>query len=60
MSDYLDDDSTVTCDGCEETSESGWGDTPFCLSCAPAGTVCPEHQRTFIDKCPLDHEEGTE
>lgn len=49
----------VTCDLCSATSEAGWGDTPLCLSCQEredASLVCEEHQRTFVDKCPLDHE----
>lgn len=45
----------VTCDGCDNTSESGWGDTPFCLNCEQPANICPEHQRTFVGSCPLDH-----
>ena len=49
----------VTCDQCDATSESGWGDTPLCLTCQKhddPSQVCEEHQRTFEgDACPLDH-----
>ena len=46
----------VTCDGCDEVSEAGWGDTPLCLDCEAPENVCPEHDRTFYGRCPLDHE----
>lgn len=48
----------VTCDGCSDESEAGWGDSAFCLDChasgrATEGTVCEEHERTYVDECPL-------
>ena len=47
----------VTCDDCDATDESGWGDTGQCLDCAPAATVCEQHQRTMSpDGCPLEHD----
>lgn len=54
---YDEEDDEVTCDDCDRTSESGWGDLPLCLECAPAEQVCTEHQHTFTDCCPLDNEE---
>jgi hypothetical protein len=43
----------VTCDGCDATSEAGWGDNPFCLDCSPADEVCDVHHRTFVTTCPI-------
>lgn len=42
----------VTCDGCTNVSEAGWGDTPFCLDChlngtATEGTACARHGQTY-------------
>jgi hypothetical protein len=53
-----DEDDLVSCDGCDATSEDGWGDTALCLDCSPADEVCAEHQRTFHGTCPLDHDEA--
>lgn len=49
---YLD-EPEVTCDGCRKTSESGWGDNPYCLDCSPPDEICYEHRRTFVGTCPL-------
>ena len=43
----------VTCDECDATSVSGWGDAPTCLDCTPAEDVCETHQRTTDGPCPL-------
>lgn len=45
----------VTCDKCDNTSLSGWGDLPTCLDCTPDDQICPVHYRTFDTACPLDH-----
>jgi hypothetical protein len=43
----------ATCDTCNATSESGWGDTELCLDCEHESRVCVDHQRTFDDECSL-------
>lgn len=47
----------VTCDNCDATDESGWGDTPLCVDCqrkADPSLVCEEHGLTRYpgERCP--------
>lgn len=52
---HAEDYGLVTCDGCDATSETGWGDTAYCLDCSHVDEVCLEHQRTHYndETCPL-------
>lgn len=42
----------VTCDDCDATDESGWGDTPLCLACqkkADPSLICSLHALTHTE-----------